>query len=386
MSDIPEIEINFSDSVTGMTIPEIELDFLGDFSDLISQVERALLDKDINLITVGIKGNHTVDDLIKIGFLPTYIADTTASHDQDSTWALIDYYIEKFKPETINFWFKRTAGIEALIGETKKGWYFYANIKGWKDFASKTSTSFPLLMYAPDQVYKSKRPRTDMLMFRQATSAIYNQVQDSGDYKIIIGDNFKLKGLPVTRYAGGMSKGLYYSQETEEKFCGTFYYLEPESTTYLTFNSFLIFKNKYEAAKSLIGDEDNEFAEPIIDRYYNQPDKFPHLDLMMTPSEYSDVHRIRLIEFSDARDKEYISKLSEHAVKAGNRKHYVGKHLHLYALEDDYDQIICQAAREEGYDVIILTHMVGSFQLVTEILDTRDRLVSFSNLTYPRFG
>ena len=38
--------------------------------------------------------------------------------------------------------------------------------------------------------------------------------------------------------------------------------------------------------------------------------------------------------------------------------------------------------KERGLDVIVLTHMVGMYQVVTEILDTRSRAESFNSLLY----
>jgi len=42
-----------------------------------------------------------------------------------------------------------------------------------------------------------------------------------------------------------------------------------------------------------------------------------------------------------------------------------------------YDQPLCKAARSKGIDVVVLTHMVGAFRLVSEVLDTRERVQSF---------
>jgi len=62
--------------------------------------------------------------------------------------------------------------------------------------------------------------------------------------------------------------------------------------------------------------------------------------------------------------------------------HYAGHYLSLYAKEDDLDQAICQLGRDHGIDIIILTHMIDSFKIVTEVLDTKDRLISFGSLIY----
>lgn len=55
-----------------------------------------------------------------------------------------------------------------------------------------------------------------------------------------------------------------------------------------------------------------------------------------------------------------------------------------YALEDNFDQPICTLAKAKvkGYDIVIFTDMVGSHQILTEILDVRDRGDSFRQLAY----
>lgn len=58
-------------------------------------------------------------------------------------------------------------------------------------------------------------------------------------------------------------------------------------------------------------------------------------------------------------------------------KFYVGEQLKLRADEDDFDQPICLAGKKKDIDIIILTHIVGSRQVVTEVLDTKDRSDSF---------
>jgi hypothetical protein len=355
--------------------PVLTATFTRDVPRLINAAEKLMLEQGVNLIQVDLSGEHLIDDLIRAGFMPNYIADNTAGIYQEDTWILIDHYIEKFSPEAIKFWHEERGRIEPAIGKSSHQWYLYGNIQGWRELAIRTSIALPLLMYAPDQVYRSKRPRTEMLMFRQATSLAYNRIQDDSSYsRLVIGDSFQSKGLPVTRYAAGMSKGLYYDDAVDTKFCGTFYYFEPESTTYLTFNTAAVYKNKHEAIKALIGGGNHaDFTDRIVDKYYNYPEEFPYSDLMLTPTEYMEVvHGRDLAEF----DEPYWLKIEQ-------RKHYVGRHLHLYGVEDEYDQDLCKAGRDAGIDVIILTQMVGAFKLVTEILDTRERLDSFRSLAFP---
>lgn len=54
----------------------------------------------------------------------------------------------------------------------------------------------------------------------------------------------------------------------------------------------------------------------------------------------------------------------------------------LYAAEDYLDQPLCSMAAKAGYDIVILENMVGSFQVVTEVLDVRSRKDSFLSLIY----
>ena len=63
-------------------------------------------------------------------------------------------------------------------------------------------------------------------------------------------------------------------------------------------------------------------------------------------------------------------------------RHYAGQYLHLYAAEDELDQPLCILGRKHNIDIIILENMVGSHLIITEILDTRDRMDSFSSLLY----
>lgn len=62
--------------------------------------------------------------------------------------------------------------------------------------------------------------------------------------------------------------------------------------------------------------------------------------------------------------------------------YYVAHQLNLYAIEDDLDQTLCVAGKEDNIQLIILTNMMGSNQIVVEILDTRDRVDSFGSLIY----
>jgi len=134
-----------------------------------------------------------------------------------------------------------------------------------------------------------------------------------------------------------------------------------------------IYKNKYEAIQSLCKEFNikNEIISPHwfkdIKKFYENPEQIPS-DMKMIPYEYTNMND------PDVEEEylEYLKTISEH-------RHYVGKNLYLY------DQDICMIARDNNIDIIVLTDMVGSHQIVTEILDTRQRNDSLSSLIYPNF-
>ena len=63
----------------------------------------------------------------------------------------------------------------------------------------------------------------------------------------------KWKTIPITKYAAGMNRGLYYTTNIHPELCGTFYYYEPESKTYLAYNTSRTFVNKTDALDQLTG-------------------------------------------------------------------------------------------------------------------------------------
>lgn len=344
----------------------------GSTSTLVDEVERLMLDNGIDSIEVEIQGVHSVDEVIRSGFMPGYIH---LDRFRSEISMLIDHYVGGFSVADIKFW-HFNKDINSLVSQsTSNTQYIYANIQGWKDLAIRTSISFPLLMYARDQTYKSNRPRTDMLMFRQTTSGLYDSIRvessEHYDYRLTFGGR-EFKGLPVTRYAAGMSKGLYFTGDSgPTNYCGTFFYYEPESTTYLTFTACGIYRNKYEAAVSLL--KNVEPPKVFARDWYTNPDTLP-LDLMLSPLDY--IKRMR----PDLGD-------DIHGIYPGisDRKHYVGNHLGLYAAEDKFDQLLCKAAKQNQLDILMFTHMIGSHQVVTEILDVRERKLCFDNLTFPKY-
>ena len=73
-----------------------------------------------------------------------------------------------------------------------------------------------------------------MSLFRSPISRTISRAELVGNKVTIDGEVWSV--IPVTRYAAGMSKGLYWDERPQD-ICGTFYYHEPESTTYLAYKT-----------------------------------------------------------------------------------------------------------------------------------------------------
>lgn len=149
--------------------------------------------------------------------------------------------------------------------------------------------------------------------------------------------------IPVMRYQSASGTLFFNNAEDTEhhSFCGTFYYFEPESDIYLLSDHVLMAVNKIHAAAILGFDID----------YI--------LELLFYPEERESY-------------RESVKLYMQGDVLPFN----------LYAIEDGLDQIICEEAKLQGYKVIVLVEMVGTYRYVTEILDTRNRSESFKNLIH----
>ena len=367
-------------------------------SELIEKTEKELFKRNTDTLAVVIISVPDVEpifSLIKEGFLPKSQSDYVEE-------AFIDYFAETYSPEEIKFWSnpavinngdpmsRSPIDMEEVYNKMLSfSVFLYATIGGWKQYALKTANSFPLALYAKHLLYPSMRPVNDMAMFRHVTSALYTRAVKIDDYLYSLkstsfdGKEIDLGlGIPVTRYSDGMNKGLYYNGGKNKKFCGTFYYYEPSSTIFLTFSTHAIYKNKHEAVKEFTSEDHPdymradyaEFSEPLVNMYYNPESykeeylvKFPE-DLRMTPREY----------YAKVKKEPFPPQYEN----LPERKYYIGKKIGFYAVEDDYDQDLCSYSKQQGHEVVILTHMVGSRQIVTEVLDTRERSQSFGALVY----
>lgn len=282
-----------------------------------------------------------------------------------------ELYLKGYSDEELFYW----TGKRLEYVKKMKFWSLVS--KDYINQCAKKCNSYPMLSTYPELLYSSMRPRTDMSMFQTPLSNFYDDMDGSSNY------------INVTRYSSGMSSGLYNTTNRPSNVCGYFYYYEPESTTFLKYNKSLTAFNKTQAAKMLIenydnislnhfSDDDKLLNKLLYDKLTmllrrvnkhltNHIDNIIPDDLEMTAKEYHEYSGINV--FGSPQN-------------LGDRKVYIGGMIGLYALEDKFDQPLCRMASLLGYDIVILTNMVGSHQVVKEILDTRSN--SFNYLYYHR--
>lgn len=307
----------------------------------------------VEYITTIYRENVDYNDMLGKGFIPCPSVKLPYYRE------IIEMFRLGMPEDEIILWY----GVKDPYAYLCKNVFWSVVSKSYLDNSAQQGDSYPILFFDLDMIYKSMRPKTDMSMFETANSIYYTKLEEDA--------------IPVTRYAKGMSKGLYYGDRPVDK-CGYFYYHEPESTTYLTYNLVITSFNKTTAAKLFLKKLptiDPELAVEI-DELVKETERniefhiaglLPH-DLMMTRSQFENFYNVYSGE--------------ENMIIEGQTPVYVGVKLDMYGKEDDLDQPLCKAARLLGYDLVILTHMVGSHQIVTEILDTRDD--SFSHLRFKR--
>ena len=288
-------------------------------------------------------------------------------------------------------WWTNLQNVEEALRHVKL-WSFYTK-EGALQEAQRGSSYASLFAY-PDLLYSNLRPRTGMMMFQLPRSLTLARLPAKHG-----------KLLPVTRYATGMSRGMYFTERhaEQEEFCGTFYYLEPESSTYLQYNTSHVSFSKYTAYeelkqkyRELTGSDPEELM--LVREHEKREEESKkyaylnrgylayqlgllHQDLRYTPSEYLELVKRGIISSSCFSHKKPLEKnrFSEKEVPI-----YIGScpELGLYSTENMLNQPLCTLGKVLGIDLIILEYMVGSHQIVTEVLDTRHRETSFRNLVF----
>jgi len=306
--------------------------------------------------------------MIQLGLWPTSV-------DIDNL--MIDW-LSGSDPNSMRFWHlsECTRDPEFLKNETV---WSYKPVKIIKQEALDEADSTRLMFVAPELVYqKSRRPKTDMSLFRNSSNLRISKNEIIRGKININGETWNV--VPVTRYAKGMSRGLYYNNPADD-ICGTFFYLEEESTTFLTYKRALRAFNKTDAMKKLqiLDLSSHETMNIVIETEKHINGYYPR-NLILTPSEAFCMNQERHGYSQEIHDYQDGNEIEPNNIPEVPR--YAGIYLSLYAKEDKFDQPLCKGARAAGYDIVILENMVGSFQVVTEVLDTRPREESFKNLLY----
>jgi len=293
---------------------------------------------------------YTVRHMIYNGFFPIFLGNEKSTQNQIFIESL---FFRRHNPDTLAYWLWLVSLEITLADITGFKW---SNMSALQANAETSPYSFELILFAPHLVYKeSRRAKTSMSKFviPGKSITIYNKPNEN-------------EFIPVTRYAEGMSKGLYYKRDNDtNQYCGTFYYFEPESTTFLRVDPKRVLKaiDKVDAAQKL-GLPKHIYTSYRV-AYLEQ-------DLLISKREWE----------ATWTKPYYNSTYYKGKNIAEDEVFYSAYKQNVYAIQDGLDQDICNAARKHGYDVIILEKMVGSRQIVTEVLDTRPREESFANLRF----
>lgn len=424
------------------------------YKNILIQAEREVLENNKPKYTISPVKVQDAVEFIKIGFFPSkdvYFAYYNEFQlfgflDKNSVSTLFynEYVMELLNntdEDTLQFWYGCV--VTRHIKECHT--WEYRTIKTIKEKALSQGGNLQLILYAPELVYTSKRPITDMSMFQTATSIIYDKVKDMEGIQECIG-----KIIPVTRYAPSLKEGIYYDKNNHETYIGTFYYNEAESKTFLSYETSMTFKNKYEAYEHLKEHCSVENTEQrLIDYFLKSQEVGCKIlrgeiqvkeDLMYTPLEmvkflkdnhldpskdlYENEYNIfedmadlfpeNVIEetvyrdyFVDMTDEElrfefmgmtdeeiqdkltYVQKklvfyhnMDILASRIPPVARFCGKWLGMYAIEDCFDQTLCQIGRKLQVDIMIFEQSVGSHGFISEILDCRERHVSFNSLIF----
>lgn len=286
------------------------------------------------------------DEMLRHGMIPCPIFNDV---DDNTLREVLRYRREGFSNNEIAYW---TGVLDAYDYLCKISLWSFVTLDYIEERA-KEGNSYAALFLYPELLYKSMRPRTAMKMFRTPVSHTYSSLEEVPE-----------KRLAVSRYAKGMSKGMFYETRPKD-ICGYFYYAELESTTFLHYRKAFTAFNKTDAAMKLLKKKESRPLAVALRRLQSDQRHFTLLSHLKgeLPADlrFSPDSAWKLLSREGSIDYAYV----EHSQK----KVYFESS--LYAYEDDLDQPLCKAAAELGYDLVILTHMVGSYQVVTEVLDTR---------------
>lgn len=331
--------------------------------------------------------------VILAGFIPVHILETFP----ETKAAFFQFFKNRMSISDVIFWYEVDPREEFIIDSYEE--VRYATSNGWTTYAEQTGSPMAFSILFPYKLYSSGRPKTTMSRYQFSSSPTYEEIIRRDEYLYLIrtsNNNEITKALPVTRYGSNASGGLFYKYKEETKFCGTFYYLEPESKIYLAYNTMRSYPNKMQAYNILVNElrskpqafekflEEDEIVKIDIPpaslnlshTFYVNRKALPK-DLKMTAMEYVNRWMPLLYDLSPEQ-KAVLKDVSDIPAYVG----YVFD-ANLYALEDYLDQPLCNLASFMGIEILIFYDMVGSSQIVTEVLDSRSREKSLANLHFP---
>lgn len=370
------------------TTGDVQVDALNSPQDIVSLVRRLTPQAiESGSIVVTIKYVYEPAKLLLVGFLPYELSERNKKII--ALW-LQDMHKKGGTPldrQDLNFWSMHSGAASNLQRVLQSNLWVFKTLDGHKKSALKHAGDLGLFLSAPRELYSSHRPKTAMSLFRTTFSPTVQRhqiMQGVNGWQFYVTPQQDLRYLlPVTRYSKGMSRGLYYGgDDSGKEYCGTFFYYEPESTTFLSYTTRADYFNKSVCALSFQSHntQNRELYAPNIAKHVFGD--WP-ADMMMTPLQAYDYKLYNLrIMMQNAEELTPGQGRLSFANDLSQTPRYAGMLSGLYALEDDYDQEICVAGKRRGIDVIVLTHMIGSRQVVTEVLDTRSRQDCMASLVY----
>jgi hypothetical protein len=313
-------------------------------------------------------------ELLDMGYIPnlTY-------YNRPDRQKFLSFAYHRVPQDTVKWFFQITT--EEHLKE-RKFWVKYTKERALKDVLD--ANALGIMFFYPEMLYKNLHPKTDMEVFRSANSLtgfIEDDILVVNKKKYIVNQT----AIPVTRYSSCVETGLYHcSISSEETRCGTYYYQELESHIYLLVDNHLVARTKTGACLALLETSTNEeFKEDVESYVSNMPKEQKNYenglykeDMMYTPLEAA-----TLLGYKGIGD---ASTVSQYPIYLGSSPLQGPKEDHsgLYASEDDLDIPMCLEARRQGYDTVLLTHMIGAFKVVSELVDVRSRVESLRNLVW----
>jgi hypothetical protein len=304
-----------------------------------------------------------VDEMLHYGLIP--YPEVVVNNPEYTR--VLELYREGFTPEEIAYW----TGIRNSFEYLGKVALWTLVTRSYVEEETKVGNSYSALLLFPELLYESRRPKTSMGMFCTPVSCRYSSPEEIPGKKIA-----------VTRYSQGMSKGLFYG-DRPSSVCGLFYYHEPDSSTYLSYKRGFKAFNKTAAAIRLSRLLMNSQAGASVEGEKLREMVGQALRMLSLNKNAAKRGMImKHIKGSLPEDLRFTPKMAEDLFGYNPRFHleveseksvYLGdsRELDLYAYEDPLDQPLCKLASFLRFDVVILTNMVGSHQVVTEVLDTR---------------